>query len=66
MHYLMLILSFAAVLALFASVCGLLCFSIVQLVRAIRAYRNRARYVGIVERYRTTTHLQENFKRAGQ
>ena len=65
MHFLMLVLSFAAVFALFVSVCSLIGFGIVKLVRAVRAYRNRARYVGIVERYQTT-YLQEDFRRAGQ
>jgi hypothetical protein len=65
MHALMLILSFAAVFALFCSACSLLVFAVVKFVRAVRAFRNRPRYVGIVERYEAP-HLQENFKRAGQ
>ena len=60
-----LILSFAAVFALFCSACSLLVFAVVKFVRAVRAFRNRPRYVGIVERYEAP-HLQENFKRAGQ
>jgi hypothetical protein len=65
MNYLMLILSFSAVFALFVSVCGLIVFVAVKLVRMIRAYRDRPRYVGIAERYHAP-YLQENFKRAGQ
>jgi hypothetical protein len=65
MQPLMLILSFMAVFALFVSVCGLIIFGVVKLVRAVRAYRERPRYVGIAERYQAP-YLQENFKRAGQ
>ena len=65
MHELMLILSSMAVFALFASVCGLIVFGVMKLMRAIRAYRDRPRYVGIAERYQTP-YLQEDFRRAGQ
>ena len=65
MQPLMLILSFMAVFALFVSVCGLIIFSVVKTIRAVRAYRERPRYIGIAERYQTP-YLQENFKRAGQ
>lgn len=66
MTYLMLILSFAAVFALFVTVCGLICWAVVKPVCiAIRAYREPPKYVGIVERYRAP-YLQEDFKRAGQ
>lgn len=65
MQPLMLMLSSMAVFALFTSVCGLIAFGIVRLVRAIRAYRDRPHYVGIAERYQTP-YLQEDFRRAGQ
>jgi hypothetical protein len=65
MNHLMLILSFAAVFALFVSACGLIAFAVMKLVRMIRAYRDRPRYVGIAERYHAP-YRQENFKRAGQ
>ena len=65
MNPLMLILSFSAVFALFVSVCGLIGFGVVKLVRLARALRDRPRYVGIAERYQTPF-LQEDFRRAGQ